>query len=216
MQTFGTLKKIQGNQVLLEMDELPDVQKFAKWSDEKPLVVGVEFNDGRKRTLEQLKKAWALIHEVSDWSGYSVSEAEDEMKVQYMLKTGEDWFSQAHASVDIENEFITSILDFCFDNDVPFRTKTWDLINNDYHAVYEATIHRRCIICGKPHADIDHFSTVGIGRNRHKVDQTQFLFWALCREHHTIRHKMGIKSFAKKYQLKPVKLNEKDIKKLGI
>lgn len=216
MQTFGKLVGIKGNQVTLMIDEELDINKLARWSAGKQAVVGVEFTDGRTRTMDQLRKAWALIRDVANWSGYTPFEAEQEMKVEYMVATGKPMFSQHDCSIDVEREFIQTIIDFCFDWNVPFKTKTWDMISNNYHAVYEATIHRRCIICGAPNSDIDHFTTVGIGRNRHHVGQTQFLFWALCRKHHTERHKKGIKTFAQDHQLKPVKLDAKDIQKLGI
>lgn len=217
MQALGKLVSVKGNEVTLSLDEQVNINQLSRWTAGKPIGVQVEFDDGRKRTLDQLRKAWALIRDVANWSGFEPEEAEQEMKVEYVIRTGHDWFSQSECSVDTEREFITTIIDFCFENDVPFKTKTWDMIGNDYHSVYEATIHRRCVVCGKPHADIDHVShTVGMGRNRHKVDQTQFLFWSLCREHHQKRHAMGIKSFCQLYQLKPVKLDAKDIKHLKI
>lgn len=216
MKSFGKLQKIQGNQITIELDDGLNFDKLNRFANGKQANVQIELDDGRKRTLDQLRKAWALIHDVALWSGYDVLEAEAEMKMQYMVRTGREMFSQSDCSVEVENQFITTIIDFCFDNNVPFKTKTWDLICNDYHAVYEATINRRCIICGKPNSDIDHFNSVGMGRNRHKVNPDEFLYWALCRGHHTERHKVGIKTFSQKYQMKPVKLDEYGLKKLKI
>lgn len=217
MQTFGKLVGIKGNQVTLNIDEELDINKLARWSAGKQAVVGVEFNDGRTRTMDQLRKAWALIRDVANWSGYTPFEAEQEMKVEYMTQTGKPMFSQHDCSIDVEREFIQVIVDFCFDWDVPFKTKTWDMISNNYHAVYEATIHRRCVICGAEHADIDHFYPIGMGRNRKTLkNKDQFYYWALCRKDHQTKHQMGELAFANAHHMKPVKLSDDDIKKLGI
>ncbi|BDP73007.1 hypothetical protein EfmAA96_07920 [Enterococcus faecium] len=39
---------------------------------------------------------------------------------------------------------------------------------------------------------------------------------ALCRIHHTEKHKIGVINFKNKYQIKGIKLNQKTIKKLNI
>ncbi|MGD1419488.1 putative HNHc nuclease, partial [Enterococcus faecium] len=41
-------------------------------------------------------------------------------------------------------------------------------------------------------------------------------FAALCRIHHTEKHKIGVINFKNKYQIKGIKLNQETIKKLRI
>lgn len=57
-----------------------------------------------------------------------------------------------------------------------------------------------CFICGKRPSDPDHVKTVGSGG----PDSLSNLN-ALCRNHHTERHAMGIKSFWAKYSDKIIK-----------
>lgn len=217
MRALGKLLSVQGNRVTLALDEEINIERLSRWSDGKQLGVGVEFDDGRKRSIEQLRKAYALMADFSESTGYPPDDVKQIMKDEYLLTYDQEMPSQATASMDVESKFINVIIDTCFRECIPFRTQTWDLIKNDYRAVYQATIHRYCVVCGKPHADIDHVShTVGMGRNRRTTDPTQFLYWALCRECHTRRHAMGIKSFCKLYQLKPVKLAPNDLVRLGL
>ncbi|HAQ0457551.1 putative HNHc nuclease, partial [Enterococcus faecium] len=49
-----------------------------------------------------------------------------------------------------------------------------------------------------------------------EVDHAEYTFAALCRIHHTEKHKIGVINFKNKYQIKGIKLNQKTIKKLNI
>ncbi|MDV6372809.1 putative HNHc nuclease, partial [Enterococcus faecium] len=65
-------------------------------------------------------------------------------------------------------------------------------------------------------ADIDHFDKALGRRKRKEVDHAEYTFAALCRIHHTEKHKIGVINFKNKYQIKGIKLNQKTIKKLNI
>ncbi len=80
---------------------------------------------------------------------------------------------------------------------------------------YYCLKYRKCCICGK-HADVCHIEVVGMGRNRQKINHETFIFYAGCRQHHQEEHQIGTKNFLNKYQIKPVKLNVEERKKLNI
>lgn len=53
----------------------------------------------------------------------------------------------------------------------------------------------KCLACGSlPPVDADHITTRGAGG-----DDTEDNLMPLCRRCHTLRHKLGIKTFAKKF-----------------
>ena len=56
---------------------------------------------------------------------------------------------------------------------------------------------KRCIICGWVPSDPHHVKTVGSGG-----DDVESNLLALCRKHHTEIHKIGVRTFFKKYSLK--------------
>lgn len=103
------------------------------------------------------------------------------------------------------NSYLSWLLDFCFDNDVSFTTKTWDMLPNDYAMQRRCLEHRKCCICGK-HADVAHVETIGMGRNRKHINHSGYYFMVLCRIHHIEQHKIGIHSFLQKYHIKPIKM----------
>ena len=211
----GKINRIVGNKIVVELDELPDLRKIAKFSNGKRPSVSVDLEDDRTATPAQRAKAFALLGDITNWSGYPPHDIEQIMKARYMRQADCEYFSMHDCSVETATGFIESIINFCFSNDIPFKTKTWDMIKNSYPIMIECLRHRRCCICGK-HADIAHYETVGIGRNRQHIDHSHYHFMALCREHHEEQHKIGILTFCKKYQLKPIKLSDDDRKKLRI
>ena len=128
---------------------------------------------------------------------------------------GIDEFSLSNCSVTVGNYMILTILEFLFQHDIPFETKTWDSIPNDFPRQMLCIKNKRCVICGKP-ADIAHYNAVGTGRNRNKINHVGMYIMTLCREHHTEQHKVGIKDFMNKYHIKPIKVTEEIAKQLHL
>lgn len=216
MRTFAKLLGIQGKKVSLELDDDLNILKVTKLAANKRPTVELNIDDGRSISPDQRKKIYAIIGDISKWSGYSVEkETPQVMKWTYLTNTGTDMFSLSNCSMTQANKYLSWLLDFCFENDVPFRSKTWDMLPNDYAMQLRCLEHRKCCICGK-HADIAHYQAVGMGRNRHHIDHSKFYFMSLCRIHHTEQHKIGIKTFLQKYHIKPIKLDKEDRKKLHI
>lgn len=216
MKVYAKLQGITGNKLSALLDNDVNLLKLEKLSNHKQPIIEVEFSDGRSISVDQRKKIYALIGDISSWSGYMIAdEAPQVMKWQYLTETGKDMFSLSDCTMTQANNYLSWLLDFCFDNDVPFKTRTWDMLPNDYAMQYRCLTHRKCCICGKS-ADIAHFETVGMGRNRHHIDHGKYHFMALCREHHTEQHKIGIQQFLEKYHIKPIKLDRDDRKRLRI
>jgi len=62
-----------------------------------------------------------------------------------------------------------------------------------------------CLVCGHRCFDLDHIKTRGAGGSDHPTN-----LWPLCRKHHTMRHSMGLVTFARKFKL------ENELKKRGL
>ncbi|APX73382.1 hypothetical protein BTM29_09085 [Companilactobacillus allii] len=213
---YAKLHEIVGNKIIAVLNDDVDILKLQKLANNKQPTIEIGFSDSRSISTDQRKKIYALIGEISEWSGYMIDkEAPGIMKWQYLTETGKKIFSLSNCTMTQANSYLSWLLDFCFDNDVPFKTKTWDMLPNDYAMQYRCLKHRRCCICGR-NADIAHVETVGMGRNRREIDHSRFYFMALCRTHHTEQHKIGIMTFLERYHIKPVKLDADDRKQLRI
>ena len=213
---FGTLDRIQGKQVLITLDDEIDMYKVQRLSGGKKPTIELDISDGRRITPDQRKKIYALINDLCEYTG-DVPEYWKE-KFKFMVETifGIDEFSLSDCSVTVGNYMILTILEFLFQHDIPFRTKTWDSIPNDFPKQMLCIKNRRCVICGKPGADIAHVQTVGMGRNRTKINHTGMYIMSLCRECHIRQHQMGISSFMQEYHIKPIKVTEEIAKELHL
>lgn len=212
---FGKLDKVSGNQILVTLDDELNLNRLRKFANGKQPIVELQVDDGRQISPDQRKKIFAMLHDMSSYTGYDIREMEQEMKYRFYAKTGADQFSMSDCSMTTANQFLTYLLDFCFENGIPFKTKTWDAIPTSPHLALQCLRHRKCVICGQ-HADIHHWTAVG-NRSRKLVDHRKLYFMALCPEiHHKEFHDIGAASFFKKYHVKPIRLGEQDLIDLHI
>ena len=211
---FAKIISLQGNQVTLQLDDELNMDQLQRFANGKQPTAELLIQDERLISPDQRKKIFALIHDVSQFTGYDERDTEMELKYRYYAKTGADSFSMSNCDMSRANDFLTFILDFCFENNVPFRTKLWDSIPTDYHLAVQCLRYRKCVICGKP-ADVHHFTAVG-NRSRKLVDHRKLWFMALCRSCHSSIHNMGSKQFMLKHHIKPVRLSDDDLIRLHI
>lgn len=212
---FGKLNKINGNQITVTLDTELNVYELQKFANGKQPTVELSIGDGRHISPDQRKKIYALINDLCEYTG-DVPEYWKE-KFKFMVETifGIDHFSLSNCSVTIGNYMILTILNFLFEHDIPFKTKTWDSIPDDFPKQMLCIKNKRCVICGKS-ADIAHYNAVGAGRNRNKINHVGMYIMTLCREHHTEQHKIGINNFMWKYHIKPIKVTEDIAKQLHL
>lgn len=109
-------------------------------------------------------------------------------------------------------EFISDIIDFIIENDVPCDEPLWKLTDDSGRYIYSCLMRKVCCLCGKP-AELHHVDTIGMGNDRTKVNHLGRECLPLCREHHTVIHSIGKSSFCEMYHLLPVKI-DKEIAKV--
>lgn len=213
---FGKLISTKGNTVTIQLDDELDINQLVRFANGKQPTVELQVEDGRHITPDQRKKIYALITDFCLYTGYVPDEAKRYFKSMVEAYYNVAEFSLSDCSETVASYVIRLILDFMFQEDIPFRTKIWDSLPSDFPRVAMCIRHRRCAICLAEHADIDHVTTVGMGRNRNTINHTGMYIEPLCRVHHTIRHAMGIKSFMQRYHLKPIKVTPELAKELHL
>ncbi|WP_239705157.1 putative HNHc nuclease [Mammaliicoccus sp. R-M63] len=166
-----------------------------------PLDVNIEIQDGKKITVKQRKKIFALVNDIEGHTG----QPRDWLRLMFqdyvtMLKGYSKRLSLSDCTRKQAGELIDVILEWVFINDIPLNYKTSDLMKQDQTFLYLATVHRKCVICGK-YGELAHYHAVGRGRNRRKIDHTDNKVLALCFSHHREQHDMGMDSFNAKYHL---------------
>ena len=165
------------------------------------LEVDVIVNDPYKITDKQRRKVFALVNDIEAHTGQPRDWLREMFQDYVTFLNGYDKrISLSDCTRKQAGELIDVIIEWIFENDIPLRFKTSDLIKNDRTFLYMATINRKCVICGK-HAELAHYQAVGRGRNRRKIEHFGNKVLALCREHHTEQHQIGMDTFNSKYHL---------------
>lgn len=173
-------------------------------------------NDCRMISRAQQKKIYAMLGDISDYTGHHVEFLKSYMKSEYIAMYGGDWFSLGYVDMTTARKFIEFILHVCFEWDVPLNDKTIVLAKEVNNYLYLCLRYRRCAVCGR-YADIHHHENlVGMGMDRAKHNHEDSRYIALCRTHHTECHTIGHRTFENKYKLAAIKLNAQAIKELGI
>lgn len=211
---IGQVRNVAPNQLTITTEEVIDLHRMSKLANGKTPQIKFEIIDNRRITQDQRGKIFALINDLCNFTG----DLPDEWERRFKWMTAREFdlpdFSLSDCSVSTANLMIGMILTFLFEEAIPFKTKTWDSIPDEFPKQWLALRYRKCVLCGRP-ADIAHANAVG-RTSRKLVDHRKLYFMALCREHHTEQHRIGLSEFMKKYHIKPVKLDDDDLIYLGI
>lgn len=151
---------------------------------------------------KQRRKIFALCNDIESHTG----QPRDYMRYLFMdyvevLYGYEKRLSLSDCTRTQANQIIEVTLDWIFHNDIPLAYKTSDLLKQDKSFLYWSTVNRNCVICGKPHSDLAHHYAIGRGKNRKTMNHYGYEVLALCREHHSEQHNIGVDTFDKKYHL---------------
>lgn len=163
--------------------------------------VEIKFIDPNDISHKQRRLIFALLNDIEAYTGDPVEYRRHFLTQEFKLYKNIDYFSLSDCSMSEAREFIEFILSFIFRYNIPIRKDTSSLMKEDKAFLYFATLTRKCVICGKTHADLAHHYHIGRGMDRNNMDHYGYEVLALCREHHNIQHKMGIRSFDDYYKL---------------
>lgn len=212
--------KISGNKLVLELKEELNIDRlktiFNGFDGERQAELFIK--DPRGFTPQQRRFVFALMQDIYIHTGEPLESLKDVFYWQFRYFTGKDisLSNESESSVDEVSTLSELILDFIFENDIPFREGYEIPPQNTQYYFYKCVTTRTCCICGKKNADIDHFDKALGRRKRSEVDHTEFNFAALCRTHHQEKHQIGIAAFKNKHHVIGIKLNQDEIKKLRI
>lgn len=161
----------------------------------------VTVNDPYKITDKQRRKVFAMVRDIFNHYGQPMDYLRYMFQKQLEFLHGYEPISLSNCSRRQASELIELILDFVFTHDIPMNKSTSDLMSNDKYFIYKSTINRICVVCGAKNADLAHYQAVGRGRNRNNIEHYGNKVLALCRNHHTEQHQIGMNTFNSKYHL---------------
>ena len=160
----------------------------------------MRFNDGRTISIEQRKKAYATIRDISAYTGYLPEEQKEWLKYLYVSKTGNDYISLSTCTMDEAREFINVILEYAIENGVELSESAINRTDDIGRYLYFCIKHRKCAVCGQV-GEKHHEDAIGMGNDRKTLDDSNHKKICLCRKHHTIAHQLGIIRFTEMYKV---------------
>lgn len=217
---LAKVKNIDGREMKIELAEDLNIERLQTvyYGYAGARYCELRFLDPRSFSVDQRKYYYALLGDISAFTGHLIEEVDDNTRWKFKALTGRN-ISLSNGSSNTKDDVVllTNIaLDLAFELNVSLSNKIPIPDKNLEYYFYKCLTHRKCCICGK-HADIDHFDeTVGMGNNRDKVDKTKYTYCALCRSHHTEKHTIGLTAFRNKYHVYGITLNAETIKRLNI
>lgn len=170
--------------------------------------------DGRRISPEQRRKIFAIIRDISEWSGHEPEWFRKLLTWNFVGINDIEWFSLSDVDMSTAKEFITYLIEFCLNHDIPTMDSKLNLTEDIGKYLYACLYHRRCAICNAP-ADVHHIDRIGMGRDRNKINHIGLRAIALCRTHHDEIHHGEI-DFLNKYHVYGIKLDKELCERLKL
>ena len=164
----------------------------------------IQLVDSRPLSDKQRRACYALLREISDFTGQGPDSAKEYMKLKFLVEdlseTADKIFSLSNAPMSLVCAFQRFLVRFILEWDIPTHFPLMQFVDdiNDY--VYACLINKKCCVCGK-RAELHHIERVGMGRGRGEIIHEGMEAFPLCREHHTECHSIGQQTFNEKYHL---------------
>ena len=203
----GNVVDISPDGYIIARAALPNIDRALIRQYDK---IQIGLPDGRTISPEQRRKSYALMREIAEWMGDLPEYVKRLMKMEFMVTRMQALekhiFSLSDCDMTTAREFITYLIDFIIEHDVPTQTPLIELCEDIGRYVYACLMHKKCAVCGSNHVDLHHTQAIGAGRDRDEIFQIGMPVLPLCREHHMESHNIGQKSFMDRYHLKPIVL----------
>lgn len=183
MITTAKIISYDGKQLVVAPDDLITRELLQKQIGN----IELRLNDGRTITADQRKKVFAIIRDISFWSGHDPEYIRRLLTWDFRSIDGKPDFSLSDVDMSTARDFITYLIDFCFLQNVPTRDTLLNRTDDINKYLYLCLEHRKCAICNRP-AEVHHVDRIGMGRDREHVVHVGLLAMALCREHHIMAH----------------------------
>ena len=144
MIVTAKIEKLENGKLVLKPDV--DISRFV--AQKRPRRVEVRLDDGRTISADQRRKIFAIIRDISLWSGQEPEELRLYLEWDFCSRCLREWFSLSNCDMTTAREFITYLIQFCFHWGVPTKdsllTQTDDIFALKIAGVQFATSLQRC------------------------------------------------------------------------
>lgn len=217
VMTFdGQLIEVNGDEVTIKIADqlLIDTLQVLDENDLPDMELGIV--DERRLSNKQRRKAYAMLNDMSEATGYTPEEQKLVMKSLFYEHFGGDPFSFSNGDMTTVRLFISFLIEFALEEGIPLREPAKERTDDIEVYMLQSMRHRTCAICGKPNSDIHHIDAIGMGNDRTTTDHRGREMICLCREHHQRAHQIGWPTFSNVNHVEGAIPSDDIIRELGL
>lgn len=164
----------------------------------------VQFVDNRPLSDKQRRACYALIREISNYTGMGTDPTKEWMKLKFLAEdlsqTADQIFSLSNAPMSLVCAFQRFLVRFILDWDIPCSFPLLNFVDDVQDYIYACLIAKKCCITGQP-AQLHHVDRVGMGRDRTDILHEGLEALPLSPDKHQESHTMSDGEFFDKYHL---------------
>lgn len=164
----------------------------------------VQLVDSRPLSGRQRKTCYALLREISNYTGMGADPTKEWMKLKFIAEdlneTADKIFSLSNAPMSLVCGFQRFLVRFILDWDIPCSFPLLNFVDDVQDYIYACLIAKKCCVTGRP-AQLHHVDRVGMGRDRTDILHEGLEALPLCPELHKEAHTMSDQEFFDKYHL---------------
>lgn len=205
-----------GTDLIIHIPDEKLKHRLSKYARNGIAAAEIRIDDGRAITADQRKKIFATVKDIAVYTGDNPEYIRGILLYDYCAKTGEMPFSLSNCSVSQARDYLSHIIDFVLEWNIPLTGLGIDRTEDVDRYLYSCIKFRRCAITGQANADIHHIDAVGMGGNRNQVDHSQLRLIALSRKWHNRVHEQGGQEIFDKYKIYGIKVDTATLKHIGI
>ena len=175
-------------------------RKIGKYQNNNSINAELRIDDNRTITVEQRKKIYATIKDISLFTGDDPEYLKEFLKFDYCGESGQEYFSLSNCSISTAREFINFIIDFILKHGIPLSQIALVRTDDTDHYLWGCIKYKKCCLCGKD-GETHHWDAIGMGNDRRVFNDSKHRKIQLCREHHQEAHTVGRDTFGAKHHV---------------
>lgn len=112
----------------------------------------VQLTDSRPLSAQQRKACYAMLREISDYTGMGVEASKEWLKLKFIANDLDgmmDWFSLSDAPMSLVAGFQRFLVRFIVDYDIPCKVSLLDYVDDIDDYIYACLKAKHCCICGR-------------------------------------------------------------------
>jgi hypothetical protein len=178
---------------ILQVATTASKEEILRYSTNGNLQGELKLDDGKLITAEQRKKIFATIKDFSLYTGYEAEYARHLLTLAFCYENNIEPFSLSDCSIQVAREFISYLIDFCLDNEIPLSETAIERTDDIGKYLYLCIKKSICCCCGKQ-------GVVYSLSNGNKI--------SLCNIHYDEAKIKGLKEFERLYKVYGIKVRE--------